>query len=186
MLHFKVCTAYSSPNKDKKLKSFVLWWEIQFAHKVLSIECSKSKTKSEHKVLFTKVFQHCACIVWWKSQFAHKGEYSNWGKTRNMEGRTLFQKTPTLFLWKCQNLAFHPIQIKWQRFESKTLKWPKDIAGFNPPSLPLLVLSATLPSIISTSLLRNIKNQILSFVTHHFLAAYSEGQLLFCLLLKKR
>ena len=100
MLHFKVCTAYSSPNKDKKLKSFVLWWEIQFAHKVLSIECSKSKTKSEHKVLFTKVFQHCACIVWWKSQFAHKGEYSNWGKTRNMEGRTLFQKTPTLFFVK--------------------------------------------------------------------------------------
>ena len=29
------------------------------------------------------------------------------------------------------------------------------------------------------------KYQILSFVTHHFLAVYSEGQLLFCLLLKK-
>ena len=101
----------------------MLWWEIQFAHKVLSIECSKSKTKSEHKELYYKCIS-TLCIVWWKSQFAHKGEYSNWGKTRNMEGRTLFQKTPTLFLWKCQNLAFHPIQIKWQRFEEeKTKLW---------------------------------------------------------------
>ena len=97
MLHFKVCTAYSSPNKDKKLKSFVLWCEIHFAHKVVSVECSKSKTKSEHKVLFTKVLQHCA-LCGGKASLPIKANTAIGERHETWKGGLSFRKRQLFFL----------------------------------------------------------------------------------------
>ena len=83
----------------------------------------KVKQRVDTRNCITNVFQHCA-LCGGKASLPIKANTAIGERHETWKGGLSFRKRQLFFLWKCQNLAFYPIQIKWQRFEEeKTKLW---------------------------------------------------------------